>query len=192
MALGVSLVAAALVLAAPAAPRANDLRTNDSRLLVFNESIGDVWLGMRRWQVELLYGAAGRQKVFRRYFPVGTRYEGKRLVRVTYRFHGGTLVIQYVEDQVKTIQTTSSYYRTAHGVGVGTVLPHDRCMRLDEIGHTGPRGCKNRWRGFVFDGECGNAWLTEGRGTMTALYMRLSREIRVVQLGDPDVILYCF
>jgi hypothetical protein len=148
---------------------------------------------MSRLTVERRYGNPSRQKTFDNYFPVGTAYHGKTLIRVTYRLHRGELTIDYVEDRVKTIWTTSAYYRTADGVGAGLRVPQDRCMRLDEIGHIGPRGCKSTWRVFSFDGECLDAWTTTTRGNaMTLLYTRQGRRIEQVQIGDPAVILPCF
>lgn len=165
----------------------------DSPRLVINRSIGDVHLNMARADVERRYGKPARANVLRDYFPVGTRYHGKRLIRAVYRLHGGLLQVDYVDRKVKTITTTSTYYRSASRIGVGGHLPRDRCMRLDEIGHTGPRGCKNTWHGFNFDGECLDAWLTSSRAkAMTVLYMHRGRRIETVRIGDPDVILPCF
>jgi hypothetical protein len=167
----------------------------DSQLLVFNRSIGDVALNMPRDTVERRYGKPAREDVFTDYFPFGTEYYGQELERVLYRLHDGTLQVQYVVGRVKTVETTSAYYRTANRIGVGTHLPRDRCMRLDEIGHIGPRGCKSTWRGFSFDGDCLDAWLSPIRATsmtMTLLQMHRGRRIERVLIGDPNVILPCF
>jgi hypothetical protein len=166
----------------------------DSPRLVINSSIGDVHLNTTRAEVERRYGNPARANVLRDYFPVGTRYHGKELIRSVYRVHGGVLQVDYVDGRVKTIETTSAYYRGTSHIGVGAHLPRDRCVRLDEIGHTGPRGCKNTWRGFKFDGECLDAWLTSMRATkaMTLLSMHRDRRIETVRIGDPDVILPCF
>ena len=148
---------------------------------------------MARAEVERRYGEPARADTLRDYFPVGTRYHGTRLIRAVYRLHAGVLQVDYVEGKVKTIETTSTYYRSVTRIGVGAHLPRDRCMRLDEIGHTGPRGCMNIWRGFNFDGECLDAWLSSTRAkTMTVLYMHRGRRIETVQIGDPNVILPCF
>ena len=59
----------------------------------------------------------------------------------------------------------------------GAHVPRDRCI----------------WRGFDFDGECLDAWLTSIRPkTMSLLYMHRGRRIEAVRIGDPDVILPCF
>jgi hypothetical protein len=113
--------------------------------------------------------------------------------RAVYRPHGGVLKVAYVDGDVKTIETTSARYRTASGMGVGAPLPNDRCMRLDQIGDTGPPGCRNTSRGFNFNGECLDACLTSTSGNaMTVLYMQRGRRIETVRIGDPDVILPCF
>jgi hypothetical protein len=166
---------------------------SDAPRLVFGTSIGDVELNMARAAVERRYGKPARAVVFADYFPFGTRYYGETLERVTYRLHDGTLEVEYVAGRVKTVETTSTYYRTANGVGVGTHLPGDRCIRLDEAGGVGPPGCKPIWRGFSFDGDCLDAWLTPTTNeAMTLLQMRRGRRIERVQIGDPDVILPCF
>lgn len=148
---------------------------------------------MHRLTVERRYGEPDRVNVLQDYFPGGTRYHGKPLTRVFYRIHGGLLRVGLVDDRVRTVETTSSYDRTATGTGVGTRLPADRCLRLDEAGGVGPSGCKSTWRGFTFDGDCLDAWLSSGRGrTMTLLQMHLGRRIERIEVGDIDVILPCF
>ena len=165
----------------------------DSPRLVFNRSIGDVRVSMSRADVELRYGRPAREQVLRGFFPVGTRYQGKELVRAVYRLHGGVLEAEYVGGNVKTIRTTSAYYRTVSGIGVGAHVPRDRCVRMNDTGEVGPRGCKNTWLSFDFDGECLDAWLTSmGTRTMTLLFMHRGRRIEAVRIGDPDVILPCF
>ena len=148
---------------------------------------------MHRVAVERRYGEPSDEKDLSSILPVGTRYHGRRLVRVVYRVHGGILELEYVDGDVKSIETTSAYYRTANGIGPATQLPPDRCIRLHELGDVGPPGCKATWRGFSFDGECLDAWLTSLRArTMTLLYVHRGRRIENVRVGDPDVILPCF
>ena len=168
-------------------------RAQDSPRVVLDRSIGDVRLNMARTEVERRYGIPARVTVFRHYFPVGTRYNGRELVRVLYQAHDGVLRVEHVDGKAKTIETTSSYYRTASHVGVGATLPRDRCARLEESGGIGPRGCKSTWRGFSFDGDCLDAWVgqTSAR-TMTILYVHVGRRIERLQVGDRDVILPCF
>jgi hypothetical protein len=187
---------AALVGAACSGTEGNDsrrTRVQDSPRLVINTSIGYVRLNMLRAEVDERYGEPSRVNVFAEYFPVGTRYEGKTLTRAIYNVHAGALRVDYVAEKVKVIETSSRFYRAASGIGVGTLIPSDRCMRLDEVGYVGPTGCKNTWRGFHFDGECLDAWLTSTlEPAMTMLIMRRGRRIERVRIGDPDVILPCF
>jgi hypothetical protein len=193
---GFTVVAAALAgTGCAAAERAatHGSAVHDSNRLVLDRSIGDVRLNMPRADAERRYGPPARKRVLLDYFPVGTRYEGKRLVRATYRIHGGALTLEYVDGKVKTISTTTPYYRTRGGIHAGARLPRTLCVRLDETGYVGPHGSKNTWRRFRFDGECLDAWLTSMRTkAMTLLYMHRSRRIQLVQVGDPDVILPCF
>jgi hypothetical protein len=168
-------------------------RVQDPPRLVIDTSIGYVRLNMPRAEVEERYGEPSRVNVLADYFPVGTRYEGKKLIRALYGVRAGTLRVDYVTDKVKVIETSSRYYRSASGIGVGALVPSDRCVRLDEVGYIGPPGCKNTWRGFHFDGECLDAWLNSTRDTaMTILSMHRGRRIERVRIGDPDVILPCF
>jgi len=168
-------------------------RGQDTPRLVIDTSIGAVRLNMTRTEVEERYGEPSRVNVLPDYFPVGTRYEGKKLTRALYSVHAGALRVDYVAERVKVIETSSRYYRSASGVGVAALVPSDRCVRLDEVGYIGPPGCKNTWRGFHFEGECLDAWLTSTRDTaMTMLIMHRGRRIERVRIGDPDVILPCF
>jgi hypothetical protein len=168
-------------------------RRQDPPHLVIDKSIGAVRLNMTPIEVEERYGEPSRVDVMPEYFPVGTRYEGKKLTRALYSVHAGALRVDYVANKVKVIETSSRYYRSASGIGVGALVPSDRCVRLDEVGHIGPPGCKNTWRGFRFESECLNAWLTSTRDTaMTMLIMHRGRRIEKVRIGDPDVILPCF
>jgi hypothetical protein len=155
----------------------------DTPALVVHKSIGDVRLGMSRSAVQAAYGS-GRTERLRHYFPVGTKYHGKVLSRATYWVHGGKLVVSYVDGRVKMIETTSRYYRTKSGVGVGARIPRGPC-RPDGYG-----GCRYRWRSFEYD-ECGGAWLAGTKRVTTALYVRHTR-VYHVQLGEDEVVLYCF
>ena len=159
----------------------------DPPSLRFVGSIGSVRLGMTRDAVEYLYGDTnqGRLRIDDDFFPVGTKYEGVPLFVMTYRLHGGILRVKYVHDRVKVIETTSRYYRTPRGVGVGTRIPLGTCHR-NRFG-----SCEYRWRGFFYEADCGKAWIHATRHRQTDLFMHHGR-VWLVQIGDPDVILYCF
>ena len=159
--------------------------TFDSRRIVFGRSVGDVHLGMTREQVEYIYGDPGKVEVLDSYFPGGTKYDGKPLVRMSYRIHGGALRVDYVDSRVKVINTTSSYYRTRGGTRVGSRIPLGPCHR-NRYG-----SCEYRWHGFSWDGDCGKSWLRGNRRVQNVLVMRRG-VLRVIVIGDPDVILYCF
>jgi hypothetical protein len=159
----------------------------DPPTLRFVGSIGSVRLGMTRDAVEYLYGDTnqGRLQIRDDYFPPGTKHEGVPLFVMTYRLHGGVLRVKYVHDRVKVIETTSRYYRTLRGVGAGTRIPLGPCHR-NRFG-----SCEYRWRGFFYEADCGKAWIHGTRHRQTDLFMRHGR-VWQVQIGDPDVILYCF
>jgi hypothetical protein len=155
----------------------------DKPSIVFHKAIGDVRLGMTRSQVQVTYGR-GRTQRWGNYFPVGVKYHGKVLYCTTYWVHRGKLIVSYVGGRVKMVETTSRYYRTVAGVGIGTKIPRGPC-HPDQYG-----GCQYRWRGFQYD-ECGGAWLGGTRRVTTVLYVRKGSVYRV-QLGDDSVVLYCF
>lgn len=168
---------------------------DDSPTLVFHQAIGDVRLGTARSAVEKKYGS-GSVRTFRNYFPIGTKYARRVLTRVTYRLHGGELVVDYVGGQARVVHTTSSYYRTRSGVGVGTRIPLGRCHWRNftvttEQGKQTYRQCDHRWGDFVWEGDCGDAWLAGNRRVLTALFTSRGK-VSGITLGDPDVILYCF
>ena len=178
------LVCLSVPLANGQVSRAN---VDDPPRIVFNKSVGDVRLGMSRDEVEYLYGDTnqGDLEILNHYFPQGTKYFGKPLYRMTYPLHGGKLVVSYVGDRVKVVETTSRYYRTARNIGVGTRIPLGPRHKLKGGGY------EYRWNSFVWEGECGKAWLGGTRTVSTDLYMKRGR-ITVVEIGDPNVILYCF
>lgn len=98
---------------------------DDPPRIVFNHSIGDVRLGMSRDEVEYLYRDTnnGRLEILDHYFTQVTKYSGKPLYRMTYPLHGGKLVVSYVDDRVKVVETSSRYYRTPRNIGVGSYIP---------------------------------------------------------------------
>ncbi len=81
-----SLIAAA---GCNSANRTDPAPAEESPRIVFGGSIGDVRLGMHRLTVERRYGEPDGVNVLQDYFPGGTRYHGKPLIRVFYRIHGG-------------------------------------------------------------------------------------------------------
>jgi hypothetical protein len=91
--------------------------------------IGNVGLGYSKARVEYAYGAASAN------WPSSA---------VTYRVHGGRLEVGYDTRGVAYIATTSAYYRTAAGLGVGSAIPLGPCI------HT-RSGCTYRWGQFRYD-----------------------------------------
>ncbi|CAN5833697.1 hypothetical protein BH18ACT13_BH18ACT13_12560 [soil metagenome] len=126
-----SLVAAlALVGNAPSSPR------SDSPRIVPWKAIGNVWLGSSRLRVEYVYGV----RSVRPRKPPEVYY-------ARYRLHGGELRVGYTGESVTYVNTTSPYYRTKSGLGVGTKIPLGRCHRTEA------RRCEYRWNGFTLDGS---------------------------------------
>ena len=182
---GLAVLAAVWVpLASGQVSRAN---VADPPRIDFNQKIGDVRLGMSRDEVEYLHGDTnnGHLEILNHYFPQGTKYFGKPLWRMTYPVHGGKLVVSYVDDRVKVVETTSRYYRTPRNIGVGSYIPLGPRHKLKGGGY------EYRWNSFFWEGECGKAWLGGTRTVSTILYMTRGR-ISTVKIGDPNVILYCF
>lgn len=157
----------------------------DAREIAFNRGIGDVRLGMTRAGVGVAYGQPARVENVRGFFPRGTRYFGKVLRRLTYRFNDGTLRVSLVGNRVRAVDTTSRYYRSPGGVGVGSLIPLGPC-RKNRFG-----SCDHRWKGFIYEPVCGKAWLAGTKRVQSIMYARRGR-VTAVQIGDPNVILYCF
>lgn len=85
----------------------------DPPLVVVGKAIGPVALGMARSDVVRAYGEPRSESAFT--FPNGTPGRTDR-----YRRHGASFVVIYGAGRVVWIETSSRYYRTAGGVGVGS------------------------------------------------------------------------
>jgi len=114
-------------------------------------SIGGIWLGQSRIRVEYVYGS------LRSAMSPGGYAE--------YRLHGGRLFITYLRDRVAGITTTSRYYRTSEGLGVGTRIPLGRCHRVSGR-------CEYRWRGFTLVND-GRIWIKQVRQKRRGIQVQL-------------------
>ena len=79
----------------------------EPRTLVLGRSIGAAALGMSQDAIHSLYGE-----------PLRTRPAGD-----VFAVEGGVLEVAYAAGRVSALATTSAYYRTAEGIGVGTRAP---------------------------------------------------------------------
>jgi hypothetical protein len=85
----------------------------DSPLIVLDQSIGGVAIGMSQGDVEALYGTPDDT------LEITLRGGGTGLL-VHYHVHGGELIVVYAGGRVVSIETDSSFYRTDGGIGPGT------------------------------------------------------------------------
>jgi hypothetical protein len=87
----------------------------ESALIVPGRSLGEVRLGTSREQVEAVYG---RGRV--------TRGSGsaRELTLISYRLHGGRLWVAFAGTRAVGAGTTSPYYSTPEGLGVGVQVPN--------------------------------------------------------------------
>jgi hypothetical protein len=83
----------------------------DSAALVLGKSIGMAALGNTEAQVTAAYGP-----------PTSTRRD-KTLRVATYRVHDGYLIVRYAGSTVVGLSTTTPYYTTEKGFGVGSAAP---------------------------------------------------------------------
>ena len=88
-------------------------RQGDSPMIVVDQSIGGVSIGMTQAEVEALLGA-----------PVSTlditlRGGGTGLL-ARYAEHGGLLLVEYADGRVISVETNSPFYRTSGHIGPGT------------------------------------------------------------------------
>jgi hypothetical protein len=157
-------------------------------LIVPWRAIGAAELGMTQRVLEDRYPKVVKTERFAHFFPVGTRYQGKHVLRRTYRMPGGTLTVSYVDGRAKVLSTTSPRYRTRDGIGAGFVIHPTRCSS------DGPRAC---WRGFGWDDCTGQYERMFGRTEVDLGPARAEQGPRrfvvsYVAFGDPDVLLTCF
>ena len=85
----------------------------DSPLIVIDQSIGGVSIGMSQADVEALFGQPEST------LEIALRGGGTGLL-VRYRVHGGLLTVVYAGGRVVSVETDSSFYRTDGGIGPGT------------------------------------------------------------------------
>ena len=174
-------VAATLALAADAGARAAVFNTPT---LVLGRSIGGLRVGMSD---EAAYRAIGAAPAGSRWapleLPAGTRYARGAAFTATFPHRrGGTLRLVVVVHTVRAVTTSSRYYRTRLGLGVGTAVVPGPCLPL------AAGGCARRWRGFVE--VCRGTWVAGGPRARTVLIVAARRIVRV-ELGDADVLLPC-
>ena len=172
-------VVAALVLAAGAVAAAFDRPT-----LLLGRSIGAFRVAMSD---EAAYRAIGAAPAGSRWAPLelppGTRYARGNAFTATFpRVQGGTLRLVVVGHTVRAVATTSRYYRTRLGVGVGTRIVPGPCLPL------AAGGCARRWHGFVE--RCRRTWVTGPPRAQTVLAVAAGRIVRV-EVGDAAVLLPC-
>ena len=94
----------------------------ESASIVFGRSIGNVVLGGRKTDVVGFYGRPPRD--------VGASNHGRQVVRASYGIHRGRLIVTYAGDRVVGVSTSSPFYSTGKGLGVGVELPRGNSARL--------------------------------------------------------------
>ena len=67
-----------------------------------------------------------------------------------YKLHGGTVQVGFDRGRVASIWSSTGYYRTKAGFGVGSRIPLGPCHRARTS------RCQHRWHGFVW-----NEWVRE-------------------------------
>jgi hypothetical protein len=147
-------------------------------------TIGTARLGMTKDRLEGTYGRPTKSEVESNYFPVGTRYAGKRLERSTYAVYKGTLVVWYVDHRAKVLETNSSRYHAPNGLRVG--------LRFTPA--CGQPGTACHWRDFSLD-DCTGLFINTKQQVAPELNVAGasgSYEIQSIRFGDEDVLLTCF
>jgi hypothetical protein len=81
--------------------------------IVLGRTLGEIQIGEMQPQVRAFYGAPSRVS----HVPLGKG--GPKVELDRYRRHGGVLWVAYAAQQVVAVGTTSPYYSTAAGLGVG-------------------------------------------------------------------------
>jgi len=109
-------VLAAIVLSGTAS--ANRALRADSPTFVINRQIGDMRMGESESRLAYEYGSdclAGCPGIQDGSLP------GIAIFR--YKLHGRFVRVGYHKERVVYLETNAPYYRTGHGLGVGTVIP---------------------------------------------------------------------
>jgi hypothetical protein len=156
-------------------------------------SVGSAELGSTVERVREVYGEPVARQTLN--LPVGTRYANRVVHTESYPVRRGSLVVTYVDDIVKAIETDSPRYRTGEGIGVGAAISRGPCQRNEYD------SCEYVWRSphgaFGFD-ECGNAWIRVPApleieiGMDRDLRARPRGRIAWIRFGDLHVVLHCF
>jgi hypothetical protein len=149
-------------------------------------TIGAVSLGAAVDDVQRVYGAPLASQLLRR--AAEHDRAGRAITKEWYRAEGGTIVVLYVGEFVRAIETANPRYRTPTGVFVGQVVHRGRCRRKKE------GGCTYIWRSggrsFRFH-ENEMAWISESKRLdvqvgMDRSLMRYDRAtVEFVRFGDP-------
>ena len=181
-------VGAALVLAVSGgAVRAQDV---DPPTLVWNNQVGSARLGMSEVQIEYLYGAPTKTDMWR--LPhVDTPFPDAAVHAQKYVIGDHSLWVWYLGGRpgAKVLETSSPYYRTSTGVGVGTRIPLGQCVRTRLS--SGGSYCAYKWRSFEFDRCSPGAWIGGYGRRQTVLIMQRG-VVQSIMIGDPGVILHCY
>ena len=156
----------------------------DSPTLLLGRTLGAFRVGMSD---EAAYRAIGAAPAGSRWaplvLPAGTRYARGNAFTATFpHMRGGTLRLIVVDKTVRAVTTTSRYYRTRRGIGVGTQVARGPCLPLAR------GGCARRWRGFVE--ACRGTWVVGSPRAQTVIAVRAGRIVRV-EVGDTAVLLPC-
>jgi class 3 adenylate cyclase len=136
----------------------------DSNAIFPGRSIGALRLGMSTSEVKALFGSA----VERPWVA-----HGKNGTRMTYPAPSGVLAATFYDDRAVQLYTTSSYYSTEDGVGVGRNAPsfrspeqRDAALQRGELEEIEPG--VYAWRGYVWLDES-NSYCLRGEKAATQL-----------------------
>lgn len=156
----------------------------DATTLVWNHQAGAVTLGMQQAAVEYVYGPS--TKTDRWTLPhVDSKYHDKVVHAERYRIASHMLWAWYIGQTVRVVETSSPYYRTMAGIGVGSSIPLGSCVKRKGY-------CEYRWHDFrLLACGGGQMWVAATRTTQTVLYMKRGK-VTNIQIGSPDVILLCY
>jgi len=127
---------------------------SDPPLLELTGRVGNITLGEPKAKVESEYGTEGNG------FHV--TFQNAGAISGYYRLHHGRVLVTFDGGRVSEFDVRTAYYRTKHGVGVGSGIPLGPCHK------TVTQPCEHRWHGFLWNAwirekPC-NCWVKVGRG----------------------------
>lgn len=173
----------------------------DPSVLTFNKQISSIWIGESMSRVEYNWDQGSPAKLGLMPWSCLYMMESGGCVlnggMVAYRVNGGKVGVGFYNGRVVFVITTSPYYKSPSGIGVGSVIPYGTHHTFDGTSFSYVSQGKF-WGNWVSKNSLSlpqknwNHWLaavrrTEASGTFLSMSTSGSREIKAVMIFRKDV-----